>query len=392
MSTTTIPEFSEDMFTDDSIRYPYEQYRRIRNLGPVVHYAPADCYVVARYDDVRRVLRDARTFISGKGVAMSDEANAALSTGVLTSDGAEHDFLRKIEGEPFGADAVKELVAQVELEAQGLMDRIMAGPKHIDAMPALAQYLPLKIVTELVGLPEEGRENMLSWAAAGFDIIGPFNDRAKTSFGIMGEWVGYTLGLQQAVVKPGSWAWRAFRLAQEGTIGPDMVPRLLMSLIGPSLDTTILGTGNLLMLLGQNPDQWRILKATPSLVPNAVNEALRLESPIRCFTRYAITEAEVDGVTIPQGSRILVLYGSANRDERRWENAEKFDVTRPNAAAHLAFGAGEHTCLGAHLARLEMHALTKSLLANVEDMEIGEPVFALNNTLRGLDSLPMTLN
>jgi cytochrome P450 len=388
----TIPEFSEDIFTDDSIRNPYEQYRRIRDLGPVVRYAPSDCYVVGRYDDVRRVLRDAKTFISGKGVAVSDEGNQALATGVLTSDGAQHDFLRKLEGEPFGPEAIKELIAQVEQEAAGLMERIMAGSRQIDAMPALARYLPLTIVTELVGLPEEGRENMLNWAAAGFDITGPFNGRAQASLGIMGEWAQYTLGLEQARVKPGSWSWRAFQLAREGTIGPEMVPRMLMGLIGPSLDTTILGTGNLLMLLGRHPDQWEKLRANPALVPNAVNEALRLESPIRCFTRHVARDAEIGGVSIAEGSRVLVLYGAANRDERRWEDAERFDITRPNAAAHLAFGAGEHSCLGAHLARLEMHALMKAMVQTVSRMEIGEPVFALNNTLRGLASLPMTLH
>jgi cytochrome P450 len=123
-----------------------------------------------------------------------------------------------------------------------------------------------------------------------------------------------------------------------------------------------------------------------------VNEALRLESPIRCFTRHVARDAEIGGVSIAEGSRVLVLYGAANRDERRWEDAERFDITRPNAAAHLAFGAGEHSCLGAHLARLEMHALMKAMVQTVSRMEIGEPVFALNNTLRGLASLPMTLH
>jgi cytochrome P450 len=382
MSAENMPRFDQDLFSDGSIREPYELYRRIRDLGPVVRYVPGDCYVVGRFEDVRRVLRDADTFISGNGVAMNSQMNDRLTDSILTTDASRHDFLRKLEGEPVSPGAILELKAQVEHEADLLIDRIMSGSRNIDAMPAIARHLPLAIVTDLIGLPEEGRENMLAWAAAGFQLNGPFNERAQTSLGALEGVFDYMFNkVEQAKVKRGSWAWRAFKLAEEGTIAPEMVSRMLIDIVFPSLDTTILATGNLLMLLGRHPDQW-----------DALNEALRLESPVRCFTRYVAKDADIGATPVRAGSRVLLLYGSANRDERYWKEAERFDVKRSNAVTHLAFGSGTHMCMGAHLARLEIHSLMKSMLARVERFEIGEAVFVLNNTLRGLASLQMTLH
>jgi len=393
MSAENIPRFDQDLFSDESIREPYELYRRIRDLGPVVRYVPGDCYVVGRFEDVRRVLRDADTFISGNGVAMNSQMNDRLTDSILTTDASRHDFLRKLEGEPVSPGAILELKAQVEHEADLLIDRIMSGSRNIDAMPAIARHLPLAIVTELIGLPEEGRENMLAWAAAGFQLNGPFNERAQTSLGALEGVFDYMFNkVEQAKVKPGSWAWRAFKLAEEGTIASEMVSRMLIDIVFPSLDTTILATGNLLMLLGRHPDQWGALKADSTLIPNALNEALRLESPVRCFTRYVAKDADIGATPVRAGSRVLLLYGSANRDERYWKEAERFDVKRSNAVTHLAFGSGTHMCMGAHLARLEIHSLMKSMLARVERFEIGEAVFVMNNTLRGLASLQMTLH
>jgi cytochrome P450 len=260
-------------------------------------------------------------------------------------------------------------------------------------MTAIAEYLPVTIVSELVGLPTEGRENMRAWAAAGFQLAGPFNARAQASLGSVSEINHYAYEvLDPSTVKPGSWAARAFEHAAEGTITPEMARRIVLDLVNPSLDTTILATGSLIMLLGQNPDQWQALKASPALIPGAVNEALRLETPIRAFTRHVAHDADIGGVGVPKGARLLVMYGSANRDERRWEHAERFDVTRSNASGQLAFGFGRHTCLGAHLAKLEMQSILKAMVTRVESFTIGDPVFLLNNLLRGPQRLPMTLH
>jgi cytochrome P450 len=161
--------------------------------------------------------------------------------------------------------------------------------------------------------------------------------------------------------------------------------------LGPSLDTTINGISSAMMVFGEHPDQWDLLRADPSLIPNAINEVLRLESPIQRFSRYVTEDHDIGGITVPAGSRVMLLYGSANRDDRRWPDPTRFDVRRERAAEHLAFGFGPHACVGSGLARLEMRVLLEALVARVERFEIGGATRAINQVLRGLSSLQVTV-
>ena len=180
----------------------------------------------------------------------------------------------------------------------------------------------------------------------------------------------------------GGWAARLFQAADDGQIELGDVGGLLIDYVAPSLDTTILGTGHLLWLLGRHPEQWARVRADPTLIPRAVDEALRFESPVRAFTRYAVADWDVDGTTIPAGSRVLVLFGSANRDERRYPEPDRFDVER-DAKDHVGFGYGVHRCAGGHLAQLEMQSLLRAMVRHVETIEVGRPVALRNNVLRG---------
>jgi cytochrome P450 len=159
----------------------------------------------------------------------------------------------------------------------------------------------------------------------------------------------------------------------------------------PSLDTTISGIASALALFASHPDQWDALRAEPSLLPNAINEVLRYDSPLRAFTRKSLQQTEIAGVDIPAGSRVLVLYASANRDEQEWTYPDVFDIRR-NATRHLGFGHGTHACAGQGLARLEMHAMLTALMQQVSRIELaGEPTWALNNIIRCYERLPLRL-
>nr|WP_277923763.1 cytochrome P450 [Sphingomonas sp. TREG-RG-20F-R18-01] len=158
----------------------------------------------------------------------------------------------------------------------------------------------------------------------------------------------------------------------------------------PSLDTTILAKGHLLANLARNPDQWAILRERPELAPAAVLEGVRRDSVIRWFSRVAASDYTVDGVIVPEGSRVMLLYGCANRDERRYENPDRFDVTR-DARDHLAWGTGPHMCAGMHLARIEMEVLLEALLEADVKLEAGEPELGSNSGLYGYSKLPMRL-
>jgi cytochrome P450 len=157
--------------------------------------------------------------------------------------------------------------------------------------------------------------------------------------------------------------------------------------LGPALDTTIFATGHLIHRLATTPGAWDRLRDTPALVPGAINEAVRLDSPIRSFTRLAPRGATIGGQAVPAGARLLVLYGSANRDERVWEAPERYDPGR-RLGAQMGFGHGIHRCAGAQLARLEMRALLEAMLPRVAAIETGPPEPALNNLLNGFRALP----
>lgn len=392
MKQAQIPEYAFDLFSDEGILHPYAHYKAVRDLGPIVYLPAQDCYAVSRYADIRRVLADSDTFISGKGVSLNEEMNATLTASIITSDPPHHDFIRKIELEPVSPKALGELRETIFSSASGLLAELKMSDGAFDAVERIACYLPLSVVMELGGLPPVGREKMLEWAAAVFDLQGPMNARGRASLPALQALFDYVSeGIDRDSITSGSWADRAFRLADEGVVPPDMVKYLLIDFIAPSLDTTIAATANLLMLLGQNPDQWRLLKADPRKIPNAINESLRVETPIRCFSRYVSRDAEIDGVAIAQGARIAVFYASANRDERRWEDADRFDIGRRGAEQQFAFGHGRHSCVGANLARLEMTAIMQAMLNDVESFEIGQPEFAVNNLLRALKRLPIKL-
>ena len=166
---------------------------------------------------------------------------------------------------------------------------------------------------------------------------------------------------------------------------------LMIDYIAPSLDTTISAISCALHLFATHPQQWQLLKDEPTLLPNAVNEVIRFESPLRAFARHARCETEVAGVRISEGARVLVIYASANRDEREWDNPETFDIRR-DATRHLGFGQGAHACAGQSLARLETSAMLRALVDRVDRIEpTAEPTWAINNIIRRHKHLPLKL-
>jgi cytochrome P450 len=223
---------------------------------------------------------------------------------------------------------------------------------------------------------------MLAWAAATFDALGPPNARAAAATPQLLEMARYAASLERGRLRPGSWAARLFDASDAGAIPPEDVAGLLIDYIAPSLDTTILGAGHLLYLLGAHPDQYDAVRGDPSLVPAAVHEALRLGSPVRGFTRFAAKPYRTNDVAIPEGDRVLLIFASANRDERRWSDPDRFDVRR-DARDHVAFGHGVHRCAGGHLAQLELESLLRALVARVRRIEVGEPEPLANNVLHG---------
>jgi cytochrome P450 len=383
-----LPTYDVDLFSDDALLEPYEHYRAMRDAGPVVWLSAHEVYAVARYEDVRAVLDDPTTFCSGLGVGLNDFINEGGRGTTLMSDGEEHRRQREIIGRPL----IPAKLAELRIDAEAIADTLVAelvDRGSFDAVSELAEVLPATWVPDLLGWPERGREHLLEWANASFNGLGPVNERSiAAGEGLLGM-TAFAQEVAQTAVPPGTMAAGVLDAAARGYIEESRCPMLIIDYLAPSLDTTISAIGNALWLFATHPAQWRRLRDDPARVKQAFNEALRLESPINCFTRVATLDTKIDGIDIPAGARILVSFASANRDERRWNRAEEFDIDR-ESAGHVAFGHGIHACAGTGLARLEGAALLSALVQRVETIELaGTPQRKVNNLIRSFGALPI---
>lgn len=385
-----VPRSDVDLFADDVLDDPYPHLRALRDAGPVVWLDAHDVYAVTRHAGARAVLDDHETFISGEGVGLNEFINAGGRGTTLMSDGADHTCQRDIIGRPLTPRALAALRPDAQAIADALVDGLVRRA-HVDAVTDLAEVLPATWVPDLLGWPADGRDRLLAWGAASFDGLGPLNDRAVAAGDGLIEMTAHAQRLAGSTLPDGSFAARILQAADRGEIAQSRCPMMIIDYLAPSLDTTISAIGNAVWLFATNPDQWQLLRAEPHRIKGALNEALRLESPISCFARVARRDAEVGGVGIPAGSRVMVSFASANRDERRWDDPERFDITR-ESAGHLAFGHGEHACVGMGLARLEGTAVLAALVERVATIELdGPPRRKRNNLIRSFRSLPVTL-
>lgn len=385
------PVLDLDPYSDASLLDPWAVYQEMRDAGPVVFLSRYNMYAATRYDTVAQILRNPEVFLSSDGVMMNDQMNQVLRGNTLCSDGPAHDASRRIIVKPLTPKALKPLQSGIQEEASALVDRLV-GKGRIEAVSELAQHLPVTIVSSLIGLPEDGRERMLVWASEMFNCFGPMNQRTEDSFSVLGEMMEYaTTQAVRGKLRPGSWAEAIHDAADRGEVAADKCPVMMIDYMGPSLDTTIFAISSAVWLFGHHPDQWDLIREDPSLIPGAINEVLRLESPIQDFSRSVAEDHEIDGVVLPAHSRVITYYGAGNRDERRYQDPDAFDVRR-NPVDHLGFGAGPHACVGMNLAKMEIRSVIAALASRVKRIEIHDEQRALHNILRGFTSLDVTLH
>jgi cytochrome P450 len=391
MSAVDVPSYEVDLFTDEVLDDPYDHYRALRDLGPVVWLPAHDVYAVARHRDVRAVLDDDATFRSGQGVGFNDFINIGGQGTTLMSDGDDHRRLRGVIAPPLTPRAIAELRPEAQALADRLIDDLVERGRF-DAVSDLAHVLPTIWVPDLLGWPADGRDRLLDWAGSTFDGLGPINDRTIAAGTGIIEMTGFAQTLAASELPAGSMAAGIQAAAARGEIEASQCPMAIIDYLGPSLDTTVSAIGNAMWLFATHPDQWQLLRDDPSRVRQAFNEVLRLETPVSCFSRVTAAPATIDGADVPAGARILLSYASANRDERHWDRADEFDISR-ESADQLAFGHGEHACVGMGLARLEGAAILSALVARVERIELtGAPERRLNNLIRSFGSLPVAIH
>lgn len=384
------PVSDVDPYSDSALLDPWPVYAELQDAGPAVWLSKHEMFALARYDSVLRALRDPSSFPSSLGVMMNDDMNQVLRGNTLCSDGENHSRLRRIVMKPLNPAALRSLQERVTAEADELVHRLVLKGTFC-ATQDLAVHLPLSIVSNEIGLAEDGRERMLDWADKMFDCFGPANDRMREAVPMLEEMMRYaTTQAVRGKVKTGSWADAILDAVDRGEVDSSLCPALMIDYMGPSLDTTTFGISSGVWLFAKHPEQWDIVRESPSLVPNAIEEILRLEAPVQGFSRYVSCDYDMDGVVLPAGSRAILFYGAANRDGRIYPDPHRFDVTR-NSNNQLAFGAGPHQCAGIHLARLEMKAIFSSLAKKVKRFYIEHEERLLNNVLRGFAKLNVSV-
>lgn len=390
LDEASIPVFEDvDLFAADLRENPFSVYARLRATAPVVYLARHDLYAATRYEENRLILGSPDDFLSGEGVALNETTNALMRGTVLASDRPEHTRLRQILGRPMSPARLAELRDRMRTLAADAVAAALGG-QAFDAMTDLAMVLPLSVVSELVGLPEEGRERMLEWAGAGFNVMAPASaELCERSYGIMAQMIGYITDPALADrLKPGSWSAQLWDSVREGELAEEEFRSIIQGYVTPSLDTTIFAIGNLLWLLARNEEQWARLKARPGLAARCVNESLRLESPALGFSRVAARKTQLADCELPASARVMTLLPSANRDERRYADPDRFDIQR-DASDHLAFGGGIHRCVGANLAMLEIGTVLQAIVEKVDRIEAVDWRRAENAMLRGFAQLDL---
>jgi 4-methoxybenzoate monooxygenase (O-demethylating) len=365
----------------------------MREAAPVIYLHKWNVYGVARYAEVYAVLNDPQTFCSSRGVGLSDFAKETPwrpPSLILEADPPAHTRTRAVLSQVLSPAVMKQIRDRFMSAAEAKVDELLARGRF-DAITDLAQAYPLSIFPDAMGLQAEGREHLIPYASLVFNAFGPPNELRKQAIERSAPHQAYvTAQCQRDALTPGGFGACVHAFADKGDITAVEAPLLVRSLLSAGLDTTIYGIGAAVYCLARFPDQWERLRQDPSLARNAFEEAVRLESPVQTFFRTTTREVELGGCRIGEGEKVLMFLGAANRDPRRWDAPDRYDITR-KVSGHVGFGYGIHMCVGQLVARLEGEAILTALARKVATIAITGPAKrGYNNTLRGLESLPVT--
>jgi cytochrome P450 len=385
--TSEPPVADIDIFADDVLVDPYPTYAELRELGGLVQLPKNDVYALTRYDVIRAALGDWETFSSASAIGFNPMVNEALTGTSLASDPPLHTQLRAALTENLSPRALRGLKGQIEAKADALVGALLEQGTF-DAIDAIARAFPLEVVADLVGFTGEVRAHMLAWGKAANQVIGPLNQRTAESFPIAGqlyEWCGQ---VAKEDLTAGSIGRGIFEAEERGAIPPGSSGHIIHQFLAAGVENTVSAIGNILALFAAHPDQLARVREDRSLVPAAFNEVLRFWAPINAWGRKTTRDVEIDGVVVPAGSQVAVLFGSGNRDERHYENADQFLVER-NPVDHLSLGYGVHGCAGQGLARLEAHAIIDALARRVARLVVAPATRVPHNITRSIDSLPV---
>ena len=397
MSTAEKSDVYYDPYDVEIAADPYPTFRRLRDEAPLYHNETHDFYALSRYEDVEKAAVDRATFISGRGGILELlKAGIEMPPGiVIFEDPPTHTIHRSLLSRVFTPKKVAALEPKIrELCAEALDPFV--GAESIDLVGDLGKIVPMKVIGMLLGVPDEDQQtvrdrvnrNLRTEAGKPMEVSEDFIDGEQ--FAAYIDWRAdhpsddIMTDLLNAEFEDETGSVR--RLRREELLTYISV----VSGAGNETTTRLLGWAG--KVLADHPDQRRELVEDLSLVPNAIEEILRFEPPAPYVGRYVASDVELHGQMVPEGSPMLFLLGAANRDDRRWPDADKFDIHR-TIGAHITFGYGPHFCLGAALARLEGRVALEEILKRFPDwtVDTDRAHLAPTSTVRGWETLPVLL-
>jgi cytochrome P450 len=400
------PATSDPLFnplSPDFIRDPYPHYERLRTTDPM-HLTPFGSFVASRHAEVSLVLRDKRF---GKDFAersrrrygpkiMEEPVFRILSHTMLQADPPDHTRLRGLVVKAFTARRVDDMRPRIQEIVDRTLDAVIEHG-HMDLIGDFAFRLPVTIICDMLGIPDEHREVFHKGSSDGVRILDPVPmtpDEIKqgNARNLMAQAYFQQL-FELRRRSPGEDLTTHLVQAEENgnKLTNEELTANIMLLFVAGHETTVNLIGNSLLALHRNPDQLTLLKANPQLITGAIEEFLRYDSSVQMSGRVALEDVELAGKTIPKGESVLCMLGSANRDPAVYPDApDRLDITRPNVRP-LSFGGGIHFCLGAQLARIEAEIAIGTLLRRLPDLRIDgveNPDWRPTFVLRGLKRLP----
>ena len=382
-----------DPFSVESLQDPFPVEDAIREAAPVVWLEKHGIWATGRADLVQQIFLDHETFISSHGTGLTNTAlteNWRKPSVILEQDQPQHTPTRKLMNSVLSLKVVKRLKEDFLAQAHEVVAEV-CGRGEFDAVTDLAEAYPLRVLPDAIGLSPEGREHLLTYANLNFQAMGPrdsalYEDAVAqaTQAKEYVEWQMRRENLDQSKL-----AGTFFAAADAGTITEETAGLLVRTFLSAGLDTTMLGISSALLALARTPEAWQALREDPSRARTVFEETLRCYAPSPFIARTVGTRTELGGVVLEPEQKIVNCVSAANRDPRRWEDPETFDITR-DVRGHAAFGYGIHACVGQMMARMEAESLLTAFATQVETLEVtAEPVRKVNHWLRGYSSMPM---
>ena len=377
-------EVPSDPFSPDAIQSPVEADGIIRESAPLVWLPHYGMWGSARYETVKSILHDWERFSSAK--RPFDHPDFPLPALLVTDDPPTHGPIRKLMNAVLSPKRVKDISQSFYPAAEEIIDAAMQAPS-IDAVADLAAPFVLRAFGDAMGLRREGRECLIPFGTAVLNTFGPANALFYEVVAQAADalpWVDAQC--QRANVTPGG---LASLLYESEECSDELAGMLIRILLSAGVDTSISIITNLLYALTQFPDQWLLLKQNPKLLGGAFEETHRWYSPSRMFGRVAHVDTMIGDTNIKAGEGVLLFVAATGRDQRIWDEPDRFDITRPSGK-HISFGFGIHNCVGQMFARAEVSAFMSVFLDRVQALEPdGAPTVLRSNTIQSFSALPI---